>query len=84
MGYHYTWLLTPRLHTFSARTLARSPFLDSVSCSYPLSQRDSVPRIPWEASAFGVLLFFFTAQAFSFHPPNFYFFSYFRNLMFEV
>lgn len=68
---------TPYPH---ARSLARSPFLDSVFRSY-LSQRDSVPRIFRERLAFGVFLFFpqrrmdSTVQAFSSHPPNFYFFS---------
>lgn len=42
-----------------AHSLARSPLLDSVSRSYLLSQRDSVPRIFWERLAFGVFLFFF-------------------------
>lgn len=72
----------PRSYTFPhARSLARSPLLDSVSRSYLLSQRDSVPRIFWERLVFGVFLFFpqrrmdSTVQAFSSHPPNFYFFS---------
>ena len=44
------------------RSLARSPFLDLVFRSYLLPQRDSVPRIFQERSAFSVFLFFSTAQ----------------------
>jgi len=68
----------PRLYTFSVRTHARSlatPPLDSVSRSYLLSQRDSVPRIFWERLAFGVFPFFFPQrrmdlQSRRFRPPT--------------
>ena len=53
----------PRLYAFSARSLARSlPFPRPGFPSYLLSQRDPVPRIFWERLAFGVFLFFSTAQ----------------------
>lgn len=73
----------PRLYTFSARTLARSlpfprlgsPLISSFAARFCSS---------YILGAFGVWRFFFffpqrrmdsTVQAFSSHPPNFYFFS---------
>ena len=56
MAIDMTRACTPFPH---ARSLARSPFLDSVPRSYLLSQHDSVPRIFWERLAFGVFSFFF-------------------------
>jgi hypothetical protein len=71
MAIDMTHACTPFPH---ALPLARSPFLDPVSRSYLLLQRDSVPYIFWERLAFGVFLFFFHSAGWilrsrRFRPP---------------
>ena len=71
----------PRLYAFSARSLARSPFLDPVSPH--IFFRSAILFLVYFGSVWRLAFFFFfpqrrmdsTVQAFSSHPPNFYFFS---------